>query len=101
MSRAGTEVGEIAASFTELEQLRGALRAHHQGILSGTNDSLPEKARFASALKIHSRIVTPNAIIRASATCSFSPDPDLAARDGAVRCRSRLGGMLNYYDRAA
>ncbi len=29
------------------------------------------------------------------------PDPDLAARDGAVRCRSRLGGMLNYYDRAA
>ena len=29
------------------------------------------------------------------------PDPALAARDGAVRCRSRLGGMLNYYDRAA
>ena len=29
------------------------------------------------------------------------PDPDLAARDGAVRCRSRLCGMLNYYDRAA
>ena len=29
------------------------------------------------------------------------PDPDLAARDGGVRCRSHLAGMLNYYDRAA
>jgi putative transposase len=29
------------------------------------------------------------------------PDPDLADRRGPVRCRSRLGGMLNYYDRAA
>jgi putative transposase len=29
------------------------------------------------------------------------PDPDLAVRHGPIRCRSRLGGMLNYYDRAA
>jgi putative transposase len=29
------------------------------------------------------------------------PDPDLAGRHGPIRCRSRLGGMLNYYDRAA
>ncbi len=29
------------------------------------------------------------------------PDPGLSGRDGAVRRRSRLGGMLNYYDRAA
>ena len=29
------------------------------------------------------------------------PDPSLANRDGPVRCRSRLGGLLNYYDRAA
>lgn len=28
-------------------------------------------------------------------------DPGLQNRDGPVRCRSRLGGMLNYYDRAA
>ena len=31
----------------------------------------------------------------------ISPDPDLADRSGPIRCRSRLGGMLNYYDRAA
>jgi transposase InsO family protein len=29
------------------------------------------------------------------------PDPGLIDRRGPVRCRSRLGGMLNYYDRAA
>jgi hypothetical protein len=29
------------------------------------------------------------------------PEPGLADRSGPVRCRSRLGGMLNYYDRAA
>jgi putative transposase len=29
------------------------------------------------------------------------PDLDPADRAGPVRCRSRLGGMLNYYDRAA
>ena len=29
------------------------------------------------------------------------PDHRLADRSGPVRCRSRLGGMLNYYDRAA
>ena len=29
------------------------------------------------------------------------PDCSLPDRDGPVRCRSRLGGMLNYYDRAA
>jgi putative transposase len=29
------------------------------------------------------------------------PDRRLTGRDGAVRRRSRLGGMLNYYDRAA
>jgi putative transposase len=29
------------------------------------------------------------------------PDPSLADRNGPIRCRSRLGGMLNYYDRAA
>jgi transposase InsO family protein len=29
------------------------------------------------------------------------PDPSLTDRNGPIRCRSRLGGMLNYYDRAA
>ena len=29
------------------------------------------------------------------------PDPGLMDHRGPVRCRSRLGGMLNYYDRAA
>jgi putative transposase len=29
------------------------------------------------------------------------PDPDLAGRHGPIQCRSCLGGMLNYYDRAA
>ena len=29
------------------------------------------------------------------------PDPGLANRAGPVRCRSRRGGLLNYYDRAA
>jgi transposase InsO family protein len=29
------------------------------------------------------------------------PDRNLVSRNGPVRCRSRLGGMLNYYDRAA
>ncbi len=29
------------------------------------------------------------------------PGHSLADRSGPVRCRSRLGGMLNYYDRAA
>jgi hypothetical protein len=29
------------------------------------------------------------------------PEISLADRAGPVRCRSRLGGMLNYYDRAA
>ena len=29
------------------------------------------------------------------------PDPSLANRDGPIRCRTRLGGLLNYYDRAA
>jgi len=29
------------------------------------------------------------------------PDHSLAGRCGPVRCRGRLGGMLNYYDRAA
>ena len=29
------------------------------------------------------------------------PDRSLTHNDGLVRCRSRLGGMLNYYDRAA
>jgi transposase InsO family protein len=29
------------------------------------------------------------------------PDPSLIDHRGPVRCRSRLGGMLNYYDRAA
>jgi hypothetical protein len=29
------------------------------------------------------------------------PELGLADRAGPVRCRSRLGGMLNYYDRAA
>ena len=29
------------------------------------------------------------------------PDPSLANRDGPIQCRSRLGGLLNYYDRAA
>lgn len=29
------------------------------------------------------------------------PDPTLANRDGPIRCRSRLGGLLKYYDRAA
>ncbi len=29
------------------------------------------------------------------------PNTDLARRDGPIRCRSRFGGMLNYYDRAA
>ena len=29
------------------------------------------------------------------------PDPGLANRDGPIQCRSRLGGLLNYYDRAA
>jgi putative transposase len=29
------------------------------------------------------------------------PEPSPADRTGPVRCRSRLGGMLNYYDRAA
>jgi putative transposase len=28
-------------------------------------------------------------------------DPDLAGHHGPIQCRSRLGGMLNYYDRAA
>jgi hypothetical protein len=31
----------------------------------------------------------------------ISPDSDLADCGGPIRCRSRLGGMLNYYDRAA
>ena len=30
-----------------------------------------------------------------------SPEPISVGRAGPVRCRSRLGGMLNYYDRAA
>src|SRR5580658_9851892 len=29
------------------------------------------------------------------------PDHGLADRQGPIRCRSRLGGLLNYYDRAA
>ena len=29
------------------------------------------------------------------------PELGFADRIGPVRCRSRLGGMLNYYDRAA
>jgi putative transposase len=29
------------------------------------------------------------------------PHHSLADRGGPVGCRSRLGGMLNYYDRAA
>ena len=29
------------------------------------------------------------------------PEPSPADRTGPVRCRSRLSGMLNYYDRAA
>jgi hypothetical protein len=29
------------------------------------------------------------------------PDPSLIDRRGPVLCRSRLGGMLNCYDRAA
>jgi putative transposase len=29
------------------------------------------------------------------------PQPKPIDRTGPVRCRSRLGGMLNYYDRAA
>jgi len=29
------------------------------------------------------------------------PDPELARGDGEVRCRERLGGLLNYYYRAA
>jgi putative transposase len=29
------------------------------------------------------------------------PDRSLTHNDGLVRCQSRLGGMLNYYDRAA
>jgi len=29
------------------------------------------------------------------------PDPSFTDRNGPIRCRSRLGGMLNYYDRAA
>jgi hypothetical protein len=29
------------------------------------------------------------------------PDRRSINQDGPVRCRSRLGGMLNYYDRAA
>ena len=29
------------------------------------------------------------------------PDRSLTHNDGLVRCRSRLGGMFNYYDRAA
>jgi putative transposase len=29
------------------------------------------------------------------------PDRNPVSRNGPVRCRSRLGGMLNYYDRAA
>jgi len=29
------------------------------------------------------------------------PDPCLTDRRGAIQCRSRLGGLLNYYDRGA
>jgi putative transposase len=29
------------------------------------------------------------------------PDPHLSDGNGPIRCRSRLGGMLNQYDRAA
>jgi putative transposase len=29
------------------------------------------------------------------------PDRNPVSQNGPVRCRSRLGGMLNYYDRAA
>ena len=31
----------------------------------------------------------------------ITPDPGIANRDGPIRRQSRLGGMLNYYDRAA
>ena len=29
------------------------------------------------------------------------PDPDVANREGPIQCRSHLGGLLNYSDRAA
>ena len=34
-------------------------------------------------------------------TCLIEPDPDHLANRGAVQCRERLGGILNYYCRAA
>ncbi len=31
----------------------------------------------------------------------IDPKPELATRDGSIICRRRLGGVLNYYERAA
>jgi hypothetical protein len=82
------------------QQLRRTLRPHDQEVLSGTDDSV-RRGGAADSVREFVAHYHSERNHQGIGNRLVLPGPDLTERDGVIRCRSRLGGMLNYYDRVA
>ena len=98
LEQAGIRVLLTPAARTQCERLRGTFRAVDQRRMPGPADS-DRGAAFPARWKSTSPITTENGTIRASTVASSR-----ARQSSGWRIASdgpRLGGMLNFYQRAA
>ena len=86
--------------FAESECLRRTICAHDQGIVSGEDDPV-WRSVIANGLHNFVGHYHTERNHQGLANRIISPEPAHSGTTGPVKRRQRLGGMLNYYYRAA
>jgi hypothetical protein len=92
---------EIAGNTQVANGFCGAICAQYQKSPAWNVWSSSGRSRCGWPFKISSPTITSNAITKGLANRLISPEPGHIGGVGEVQRRQRLGGMLNYYYRAA
>ena len=102
LAESGTESVKLPPRSPNLNSYAERFVRTIKRVLPGTDDSVRRRrASGAQRFGNSSRIITGERNHPGIGNLLIFPDPGLTDRRGPIQCRSRLSGMLNYYDRAA